>query len=191
MDALYGMLTNTGDYASTTYYQQIAAAFPNPADQNSFALRLVIHYVGDVHQPLHAETRVDSTYPNGDAGGNYEKVPYVDGVGNLHSVWDSVIYEYPGYPVMPISAADWSFYTGEVTTLNAEYPQSPSSILPLDWNTWAQQSYQLAVDYAYPGFVTGQVPDQQYQDTALPVIKNNIMLGGARLANLIEAIYAP
>jgi len=32
MDALVGMLTNTGTYKSTTYYQQIAAAFPNPAD---------------------------------------------------------------------------------------------------------------------------------------------------------------
>ena len=32
MNALVGMLTNTGTYKSTTYYQQIAAAFPNPAD---------------------------------------------------------------------------------------------------------------------------------------------------------------
>jgi hypothetical protein len=32
MSALVGMLTNTGDYQSTTYYQQIAAKFPNPAD---------------------------------------------------------------------------------------------------------------------------------------------------------------
>ena len=43
------MLTNTGDYESTPYYQQIAQAFPNPEDQLSFALRLVIHYVGDIH----------------------------------------------------------------------------------------------------------------------------------------------
>jgi len=32
LDALVGMLTNTGDYQSTTYYQQIASSFPNPAD---------------------------------------------------------------------------------------------------------------------------------------------------------------
>lgn len=49
LDALTGMLTNTGDYENTVYYKQIAAAFPNPADQLSFALRLVIHYVGDIH----------------------------------------------------------------------------------------------------------------------------------------------
>lgn len=60
------MLTDSGDYKSTTYYQQIAAAFPKQADQLSFALRLVIHYVGDMHQPLHAEAEVNSTYPSGD-----------------------------------------------------------------------------------------------------------------------------
>jgi len=191
MDALYGMMTNTGNYQSTTYYQQIAASFPNPADQLSFALRLMIHYVGDVHQPLHAETLVNSQYPNGDAGGNYERVPNVDGVSNLHSVWDSVIYEYPGYPVMPIGTADWDFYTTETTALNQAYPVDSTSILPLDWNVWANQSFDLAVQYAYPGFVSGQIPSSQYQATAMPIVKSNIMLGAARLANLIEAIYAP
>ena len=36
----------------------------------------------------------------GDAGGNFEHVPEVGntGVTNLHSIWNSVIYEYPGYP---------------------------------------------------------------------------------------------
>jgi len=54
------MLTDTGDYKSTTYYQQIAAALPNPTDQLSFALRLVIHYIGDIHQPLHSEAEVNT-----------------------------------------------------------------------------------------------------------------------------------
>lgn len=66
------MLTNTGNYQSTTYYQQIAAAFPNPADQLSVALRLVIHYIGDMHQPLHTIAEVNTTYPDGDHGGNSE-----------------------------------------------------------------------------------------------------------------------
>jgi hypothetical protein len=122
MNALVGMLTNTGNYAQTTYYQQIAAAFPNPADQLSFALRLVIHYVGDIHQPLHAEALVNSTYPSGDAGGNSEKVPSVNGVSNLHGVWDSVIYLYPGYPVMPLSTTDWDWYTTTAAGLYSQYP---------------------------------------------------------------------
>lgn len=47
--ALTNFLTETGDYTSTTYYQQIKDHFPLLQDQQSFALRLIIHYVGDVH----------------------------------------------------------------------------------------------------------------------------------------------
>ena len=59
---------------------------------------MIIHYVGDVHQPLHSAALVDSKYPSGDRGGNSESIPSKDGVGNLHAVWDSVLYTWTGYP---------------------------------------------------------------------------------------------
>src|SRR5438270_13657961 len=34
------------------------------------ALRFLIHYVGDIHQPLHCATRVTQAMPEGDRGGN-------------------------------------------------------------------------------------------------------------------------
>ena len=45
---------------------------------------------------------VDQDYPKGDEGGNFEKVPdtHHDGVDNLHAIWDSVIYEFPGYQTL-------------------------------------------------------------------------------------------
>ncbi len=60
---------------------------------------MVIHYSGDIHQPLHTTAEVSSKYPKGDAGGNFEHMPspLIDGVSNLHSVWDSVGYKYTGY----------------------------------------------------------------------------------------------
>ena len=60
------------------------------------ALRFVIHFVGDIHQPLHDET-------NGDRGGNCVPVAYEDEFPrktspdhedyfpNLHAVWDTDI----------------------------------------------------------------------------------------------------
>jgi len=60
-------------------------------------MRLLIHYCGDIHQPLHATSRVDHEYPKGDFGGNAVPIPEKEGAKNLHSVWDSVIYEFPGY----------------------------------------------------------------------------------------------
>lgn len=56
---------------------------------------------------------VDSMYPEGDEGGNLEKVPEKGntGVTNLHAIWDSVIYAYTNYPTMPFDEADWNWYT--------------------------------------------------------------------------------
>ena len=145
--------------------------------------------MGDIHQPLHAEAEVDSTYPSGDAGGNYEKVPSTNGVSNLHGVWDSVIYQYTGYPSMPLSNTDWNWYTSTAATMYKDYPASSSSIASEQFMTWATQSYNIAVKDAYPGFVAGQTPSTTYDNTAKPVLTKNMMLGAARLANLIENIY--
>lgn len=86
---------------SSYYYQQISKNFTNTEDAKSFALRMIIHYAGDIHQPLHAVAEVDSTYPSGDKGGNYESIPSTGcGASNLHAVWDSVAYSYCGFPTM-------------------------------------------------------------------------------------------
>ena len=60
----------------------------------SLCLRLLIHYIGDIHQPLHCSSRVDKNYPKGDKGGNMFTLPYHYGASDLHAVWDSLIYEY-------------------------------------------------------------------------------------------------
>jgi hypothetical protein len=87
-------------YKSSYYYTQVTKNFPSDSDGRSFALRLIIHYVGDLHQPLHAVAEVDKKYPSGDQGGNFESLPSICGAGNLHAVWDSVAYNYCGYPVL-------------------------------------------------------------------------------------------
>ena len=61
--------------SSSPYIKQVQEWFSDENDQKSFALRLVIHYVGDLHQPLHATAEVDSEYPEGDRGGNEEWIP--------------------------------------------------------------------------------------------------------------------
>ena len=40
------------------------------AEGKSLALRLLIHYIGDIHQPLHSSDRYSRDHPNGDRGGN-------------------------------------------------------------------------------------------------------------------------
>ncbi len=88
------------DGKDSTYIQAIAEKLPAELDTRSFVLRMLIHYVGDVHQPEHSTALVNSEFPNGDRGGNSEKIPSKDGVNNLHFVWDSAVYEYTGNPAL-------------------------------------------------------------------------------------------
>ena len=71
--------------------------------------------MGDIHQPLHTVATVNSTYPEGDQGGNLEQLPQVDddGVSNLHYVWDSVSYQYVGYADLPMNETNWKWYGEE------------------------------------------------------------------------------
>jgi hypothetical protein len=88
-------------YETTTAYTQIMShGLKGHSEANglSTAMRLMLHYAGDIHQPLHATSRVDSNYPKGDRGGNSFPVAPKDGVKNLHALWDSIIYEFVGYP---------------------------------------------------------------------------------------------
>src|SRR6185437_4137954 len=63
------------------------------------ALRFIIHFVGDIHQPLHCTTRVTAANPDGDRGGNLFKIKILKNGklqnSNLHSYWDGGIGAFP------------------------------------------------------------------------------------------------
>ena len=52
------------------------------------ALRILLHVVGDIHQPLHAATRVSTEFPKGDQGGNLVRLDNTPIAKNLHAYWD-------------------------------------------------------------------------------------------------------
>ena len=55
------------------------------AAEKSAALRFVLHFVGDVHQPLHAASLYSAMFPNGDYGGNSFHLTGSSHWSNLHS----------------------------------------------------------------------------------------------------------
>ena len=54
----------------------------------------MIHYVGDMHQPLHTVTRYAPDFKNGDMGGNLFMLTPKDNINELHALWDSTVYEW-------------------------------------------------------------------------------------------------
>jgi len=81
-------------YQSSYMYTYITThLYPGRDDlSKSYALRLLIHYIGDIMQPLHCESRYDSKYPDGDAGANAFPLPYHYSVDELHALFDKVLY---------------------------------------------------------------------------------------------------
>lgn len=63
-----------------------------PELAKSYALRLLIHYSGDIAQPFHNESRYDTKYPTGDAGANAFPLPSHYTVTELHALIDKVLY---------------------------------------------------------------------------------------------------
>lgn len=175
--------------SQSEYMNEIVSKFSYETDQRSFVLRLIVHYVGDLHQPEHSTALVDTKYPSGDRGGNSEKIPSKDGASNLHAVWDSVLYEYTGRPSLPLSDSDWTWYTSEASSLSSAYPIDSSAIKSGQFSVWAQEGQDMASEFVYPDFVEGQDPDQAYIDKAKPVLEEHMMLAANRLAALMVDIY--
>ena len=79
----WGNMTFSGEHVGKPDQEMMA---------KSFGLRLLIHYLGDIHQPLHCTARVDKQFPQGDKGGNLFSLPNHLSIGDLHAVWDSILY---------------------------------------------------------------------------------------------------
>ncbi len=160
------------------------------------ALRFIIHFVGDIHQPLHCATRVDAAHPEGDRGGNLVsiKIPDKDGklkTSNLHSYWDGGIGTFPPTgpnfrppPLSQIPAAAALAIAGNPDT-------DPALKLndPFAFSAWADESFALAKSVAYNGITTGAKPTAAYNSEALKVARKRVAWGGYRLAALLNTIW--
>lgn len=165
-------------------------------DAQALALRLIIHFVGDIHQPLHCATRVDSANPDGDRGGNLVSlmIPVKNGEPkktNLHSYWDGGIGAFPPTgpnfappPLKLIPAAAARARAGNPPTARGVNLKNP-----LNFSGWADESFLLAKTAAYKGITNGATPTAGYKKKALQVANQRVAWGGYRLAALLNSIW--
>jgi hypothetical protein len=135
------------------------------------ALKFLIHFVGDLHQPLHAGDR-------GDRGGNDVPVVFLGRAGNLHSLWDT-------------SLLAWAIEREPSLKDRLISPVSGSGQKQLSRGSiadWAWQSRDLARDVAY-AFLPSERPaklEADYGGKALPSIELQLRRAGLRLARLLN-----
>ncbi|MCK9366730.1 MAG: S1/P1 nuclease [Metallibacterium scheffleri] len=135
------------------------------------ALNFVVHFVGDVHQPLHAGYLQDR-------GANDYQVQF-DGQGsNLHRVWDSGLLS-----TRHLDAPDYT------ALLQKQGPVAlPAPIAPLDNPPaqWAEQSCRIVMhDGVYPD---GHVISAAYIERERPLAERQLRLAGKRLADLLDRV---
>jgi len=157
----------------------------------SFNLRLLIHYLGDVHQPLHAVSRYTENYPDGDAGGNLFPIPASgkdDGVTNLHAVWDAVAYKFDDFLQQPLSDEDWTYLGTSAFNIRMNNPVESFTDLDKESSEWAAESLQLAKSDVYPEAHENQPLTDDYITCAVATCERQIAKGGYRLARLLTQI---
>jgi hypothetical protein len=140
--------------------------------QHKEALMFLIHFVGDMHQPLHCSD-------NKDKGGNDVRVVLFDRPGNLHGAWDSGLLGRMGkeedlFPVLLKEAEKHQKKWSKGTVAD-----------------WAEQSHKAAQKIVY-----GKLPPEPkgtpeplgeaYEKTADPLIRAQIEKAGDRLARVLN-----
>ena len=179
------------EYKQSEIYQSIKSYYPDDDKlANSFALRLLIHYLGDIHQPFHCEARFNKENISGDKGANTFPLKYHYNVDELHALLDMIVYEgYPNEhrPMTDDSYATFKTKTQELMDRNTDsIPSGPYSIG--NEISWAKDSYQIAKTL-YDGLEeNGEVP-QSYIDKNRPIAESQIMKGGHRLAYVLDYIF--
>ena len=157
----------------------------SPDLAKAIMLRVLLHVVGDLHQPLHAASRHTVEIPAGDRGGNDFLLPDLDGKpGNLHRLWDGTV------GVLPQLEAD-ADGVAEVANLAAQIVASvPEAHVPewqdLDPDRWCRESFRLVTSVVYVGISEGRAPSEVYQAKARLVVQRRLALAGYRMAALLE-----
>lgn len=156
------------------------------------ALRYLIHFVGDVHQPLHAVARDTDEHPEGDRGGNEFKILPIDRhkelqrpPTNLHSLWDMGGNLFRPTP-RPLTDDGKASIARIANAIKSRYAQiNLDNVSNLDPMAWAQESADLAKRYVY-NLKENEAPPADYIRTCEDVSTKRVAYAGYRLAALLN-----
>ena len=139
-------------------------------EQKVFALKLMVHLVGDMHQPMHISRAEDK-------GGNTTQVRF-DGKGtNLHALWDSGLIGYQN-----LSYIEMAKNYDTATSKQIKQWQNDDVL------KWLFESYQIS-SQLYAEINENNKLDEYYYNKYIPIVEQRIEKGGIRLAGLLNDIF--
>lgn len=128
-------------------------------EETATDLKIAMHLLGDLHQPLHVGYASDR-------GGNMVEVGFLGTTTNLHKVWDSEIIEH-----------------NNISASSCSVQPVPQSVEVLEWMTDSRALLNTVYSFS------NATIDQTYEDRSIKLIEKQLALAGARLAAVITDIF--
>ena len=141
------------------------------AAQKLMAMRLLIHLMGDLHQPMHTARKED-------LGGNKVNVTWFGERSNLHRVWDEGLIDYQQLS-----------YTEYALAINHPTKEQLAKWRSGSLKNYVYESY-VACNSIYAGTKTEDKLSYRYNFEYVRLLNEQLLKGGVRLALLINQIYS-
>ncbi|MDF1741238.1 MAG: S1/P1 nuclease [Verrucomicrobiales bacterium] len=144
------------------------------------ALALYVHFVGDIHQPLHVGRRDDK-------GGNRIQVEWFEEEYSLHKVWDEKLIESTN-----LSYTEFATFLNRFTEEEKEASGNSSY---LDWAKDSKAVRDQVYDFGaqrsgyFLNIVEPPVLSYDYRHKTLPIVREQLRMGGIRLAAKLNEIF--
>ena len=135
-----------------------------------FYLKLLIHFIGDLHQPMHigrAENR----------GGNDIQIRWFDTGSNLHRLWDSDLIDHYGMS-----------YSELANKLPEQNKKELKQLQSGDIYTWIEETQEITNEL-YDSVEVGQELGYSYSYQYWPIVEQQLLIGGVRLAGILNNIF--
>ncbi|MCK5781246.1 MAG: S1/P1 nuclease [Flavobacteriales bacterium] len=139
-------------------------------EDKAFNLKMLVHLIGDLHQPLHCGR-------GSDKGGNDIKLKWFKRGTNLHRVWDSDMINSNKYSFTELAES-----IKKPPYINKEEIESGNVL------TWYQESKELS-EVVYASAQADENLYYSYNYKYFPVVKKQLNYAGIRLAKVLNDIF--
>jgi hypothetical protein len=135
-----------------------------------FHLKMLVHFMGDLHQPLHIGLADDK-------GGNDFQVRWFNDGTNLHSVWD--------YKMLDFYEMSYTEVATNTDVLSKEQVEAIKKGNVIDW---MYESRVLCEDI-YANTEIGEKLSYNYMYKYMNTLRSQLQKGGIRLAKVLNEIF--
>lgn len=170
-------LTNSSDdniYSQTLKLQTVLKSPTATKEEKAFALKFIIHLIGDMHQPMHLGRKEDW-------GGNKIYVKWFGKKSNLHRVWDEDIVDF-----QQLSYTEMAQAYNVLAKKNLKLWQEDPITL------WCYESYEISrILYAQIEQMDDKDPNLKfhYNYINFSILESQLAKGGVRLAAFLNQTF--